>query len=142
MEDYNSKASKEERPTFTMEGIIKDENKFAQVAWTISAKHIYEAYRENPEGNPQKQIRDDQVRAIADSFGIATSYLNPIDIYVCMGSMIKDWNEIFVPAIELYERSEGNLQLPSLPKTKIVKTKLGDDIGVLGAVGYYLAKYA
>jgi len=106
----------------------------------IGSKHVYEAYRREPKGEPQKNIRDLQVESIADSFGILVSVYNPVDIIVYTGSLGNEQNELMLPAIELYRNR--TLNLPSLSeqgKPIIVRTAMPEP-GVSGAVAYYLQK--
>ena len=103
----------------------------------ITSKHVYQAFKENADGEPQKWIRDVQIEAIADSFGVMNSAYNPLDVMVLMGPQTKDWDILFVPAIERYHKEK--LQLPSLPKPNIVKTEL-PEIGIQGAAAYFLSQ--
>ena len=100
----------------------------------INSKHIYKAVKSNPDQEPQKQIFNTQIEAIATSFGIMNSAYNPLDIMILMGSQTKD-SFIFDEAIERYKKEI--LQLPSLRHPPIKITKLGDKIGVLGAIAYF-----
>ena len=111
---------------------------YAQIVYSIGAEHVYKALEDYPTGELQKSIRDTQVEAIADSFGIMNSAFNPIDVMIFMGSQTKDWDAIFKPAIRLYQ--EGGLQLPSLPTPDIVRTEL-PDVGIQGAVAYFLNQH-
>lgn len=110
---------------------------FSMAVGAITARHVYQAYRIDPTGEPQRSIRDSQVQAIAHSFGAMVSAVNPVDIIVAMGSQTKDWDVLFVPAIERYHGE--CYQNPSIPKPRIVRTGL-PEIGVQGAVAYCLAK--
>ncbi|MBN1792270.1 ROK family protein [Candidatus Woesearchaeota archaeon] len=107
------------------------------VICSITSKHVYKAFRKDPNGEPQKTIRETQAQAIAHSFGMMNSAFSPLDVIVCMGSQTKDWDLLFKPAIRRYER--GDLQMPSLNKPDILKTNL-PEIGVQGAVAYFLSQ--
>jgi len=111
---------------------------YANIVNSIGAEHVYKALKADFTGEPQKSIRNTQVKAIAHSFGIMNSAFNPIDVMILMGSQTKDWDAIFEPAIRLYQ--EGGLQLPSVQTPDVVKTELSD-IGIQGAVAYFLNQH-
>jgi predicted NBD/HSP70 family sugar kinase len=136
--EYNENAKKEGKPTYEIEDLKKKEI-FTEIVASITAKHIYSAYREEPEKEPQRYIRELQVKAIADSFAKIVSVWNPIDIIVCMGSQTKDKEILFDPAIKRYYKEIDRGQMPTLKKPKIVITKL-HEIGVLGAAAYFMSK--
>lgn len=106
---------------------------------SVTARQIYETYRQFPDEEPQKSIRDTQLNAIASSFGMMVSAFNPIDMIILMGSMTNDWDVLFEPAIKQYHESEGRYQFHTLHKPQIVKTKM-PEIGVQGAVAYLLGR--
>ncbi len=112
---------------------------FAQVLGGISAKHVYQAYTRDPNGQPQKDIRETQIKAIADSFGKMNSAYHPVDILVLMGSQTVDWEVLFDPAIRLFREDRGRLQIPSFFKPPIVKASV-EEIGIGGAVAYFLSR--
>lgn len=114
---------------------LKNPGVFDDVVSSISSKDVYMSYRESPKGEPQKYIRNTQVRAIADSFAMMNSAYNPLDIMVLMGSQTKDWDILFKPAINIYQSGEN--QMDSLGKPEIVKSRL-PMIGIQGAVAYHL----
>lgn len=138
LEEYNENAKKKDKPFYEIKDLRKKEI-FAEIVASITAKHIYSAYREEPEKEPQRYIREVQVKAIADSFAKIVSVWNPIDIIVCMGSQTKDKEILFDPAIERYYKEIDRGQMPTLKKPKIVITKL-HEIGVLGAAAYFMSK--
>ncbi len=112
---------------------------YAQVLGGISAKHVYQAYTHDPEGQPQKDIRETQIKAIADSFGKMNSAYHPVDILVLMGSQTIDWEVLFDPAIRLFREDRGRMQIPSFSKPPIVKASV-KEIGIVGAVAYFLSR--
>lgn len=99
----------------------------------IDAKMIYDAYRQNPEQSPQREIREEQVKAIAHSFGLITSCYNPVKELILIGSMTKDWDIIFQPALDLYHKSPEDYQMGALPITPVRKTERKAP-GIEGAV--------
>lgn len=105
---------------------------------SVSAKHVYRAFAEDPSGEPQADIRRIQVRAIADSFGRMNSVYNPVDIIVLMGSQTNDWDALFEPAVELYRSDDDTLQLSSMPKPPVVKTRV-QELGIRGAAAHHLS---
>ncbi len=85
---------------------------------------------------PQKSIRDVQVRAIAESYARMLAAYNPLDIIVCMGSQAeKDGDLLITPATELFYDKFNEFCMHSLNKPKIVINNL-PEIGVRGAVAY------
>ena len=109
-----------------------------KIVSTINSKHVYDAFKKHPSVEPQSSIEQDQVVAIAISFGMMNSAYNPLDKMILMGSQAeKDWDTLIKPAIELYH--SRILQIPTLPKPPIVLTKL-PEIGVQGAVAYFISK--
>jgi predicted NBD/HSP70 family sugar kinase len=111
------------------------------LAWllhNITAKHVYQAFAEDPHEKPQCDIQAVQVKAIADSFGRMNSIYHPVDIIILMGGQTKSWESLFVPAISLYREDRDNVQLSSLPKPPIVKTAISE-IALKGAVGYHMS---
>jgi hypothetical protein len=112
---------------------------YAQVLGGISAKHVYQAYTRDPNGQPQKDIRETQIKAIADSFGKMNSAYHPVDILVLMGSQTIDWEVLFKPAIRIFSEDRGLLQIPSFAKPPIVKDSIRE-IGIVGAVAYFLSR--
>jgi len=115
--------------------LANDDKLYERVLESITSKHVYQAFVANPDEHPQKKIREDQIRAIAVSFGMMVSAFNPIGIMVLMGSQTKDWHLLFAPAINKY--CNEKFQLPSLAHPDIVRTEL-PEIGVQGAVAYGL----
>lgn len=136
LKDYNKEAKKENKPTYKPEDL---ENRIAYliVFNSISSKHIYEACRKYPNQDPQKSIRNTQIEAIADSFGLINSSYNPLDLIVCMGSQTKDADILFEPAIKKYRSREFKGQLPGLKKPEVIITQL-PEIGAQGAAAYFL----
>jgi predicted NBD/HSP70 family sugar kinase len=118
---------------------LNDPAIYAQVLGGISAKHVYQAYTHDPNGQPQKDIRETQIKAIADSFGKMNSAYHPIDILVLMGSQTIDWEVLFDPAIRLFREDRGRLQIPSFSKPPIVKASV-EEIGIVGAVAFFLSR--
>jgi hypothetical protein len=104
----------------------------------VSAKHVYQAYAEDPSEKPQSDIREVQVKAIADSFGKMNSIYHPVDIMIIMGGQTKSWQSLFAPAISAYHRDRDNIQLSSMPKPPVVKTEISE-IALKGAVGYHMS---
>jgi len=102
-----------------------------------NARDIYEWFRQDPRAEPQKSVRDEQVNAIAESFGRMIGAYNPLDIIVCMGSQTKDWDLLFDPAISLYLGNKRDCHLPSIESPQIVKKRLRK-LGVVGGVAYFL----
>lgn len=114
---------------------------FYKIVPQITAKDIYQAYREYPEQKPQEYIRETQVEAIKYSFGLMNSMWNPLDIIVCMGGQTLDKDLLFYGkdgAITKY-RLDSEVQLDSLKKPSVVVTER-KEIGIRGAVAYYLSK--
>lgn len=105
----------------------------------VGAKHVYQAFRQDPEGQPQRDIREVQVQAIADSFGKMASVYHPVDILVLMGSQTLDWEILFTPAIARYRRDDGSFQLKGLRQPAIVRNEM-EEIGVRGAVAYLISR--
>ncbi|MCK5040296.1 MAG: ROK family protein [Candidatus Aenigmarchaeota archaeon] len=132
LRDYNEKNS-----TKYTQDALKNPDLFAVVVSNITSRHVYGAYASDPKQEPQRNIREVQVRAIADSFGKMNSAFNPLDIMVLMGGQTKDKKILFDPAIRLYNDSVGAYQLHTLNKPKIVITKL-EEVSLVGAVGYFL----
>jgi len=118
---------------------LNDPAIYAQVLGGISAKHVYQAYTQDPNGQPQKDIRETQIKAIADSFGKMNSAYHPVDILVLMGSQTIDWEVLFDPAIRLFREDRGRLQIPSFSKPPIVKACV-EEIGIVGAVAFFLSR--
>ena len=112
----------------------------AAVLNNVTAKHVYRAYSSVPDGEPQRDIRETQIRAIADSFGKMNSAYHPVDILVLMGSQTLDWDILFEPAIRDFMEDSGRLQIPSFPKPKIVRAQI-KEIGIVGAVAYLLSRF-
>jgi predicted NBD/HSP70 family sugar kinase len=135
MEEINKAQNDNKRLT---EADLGDGRCFGYVLECISAKHVYRAFSADPEGRPQKEIREIQVRAIADSFGRMVSVYHPVDIIVLMGSQTKDWDILFVPAIEKFFEDRDNYQLVSLTKPPIRRTKTLE-ISLKGAVAHHLS---
>jgi len=136
LSDWNQ-AREGEKPVVKAE--LENPDLYAAVLMNISAKHVYMAYRRIPEGQPQKDIRDTQVRAVTDSIARMNSAYNPVDILVLMGSQTQDWEALFAPAIQAYMADRGRLQLHSLGKPKIERAQI-KEIGVVGAVAYLLSR--
>ncbi len=101
---------------------------------SIKAYHVYRAYREDPTAEPQRSIREEQVRAIATSITMVYALYNPLDHLVLMGSQTKDWDLLFAPAIAATaaERYPGH-RIPTIARTQL------PEIGVQGAVAYLVA---
>jgi len=115
---------------------------FSQIISKITAKDVYQAYRQQQEQEPQKFIRETQVEAIKYSFGLMTSMWNPLDIIVCMGGQTLDKDILFYGkdgAAERYKQDNGKVQLKTLKKPEIVVTER-KEIGVRGAAAYYLSQ--
>jgi predicted NBD/HSP70 family sugar kinase len=118
---------------------LDDPVHYAAVLNNITAKHVYAAYSRMPDGQPQKDIRETQIRAIADSFGKMNSAYHPVDILILMGSQTLDWSVLFEPAIRLFVEDTGRLQIPSFTKPPIVRAQI-KEIGIVGAVAYSLSR--
>jgi predicted NBD/HSP70 family sugar kinase len=102
---------------------------------------IYNAWKKDPNSEPQKSIREIQVEAIKFSFGLMNSLWAPLDIIVCMGGQTRDDEVLFHGkdgAIIRYGTSGGEAQNPGLRKPLIV---IADrpEIGISGAAAYYLS---
>ena len=115
-----------------------DPRTLAWILHNVTAKHVYQAYAEDPNEKPQCDIQAVQAKAIADSFGRMNSIYHPVDIIVLMGGQTKSWQSLFVPAISLYREDEDNMQLSSMPKPPVVKTEISE-IALKGAVGYHVS---
>ncbi len=118
---------------------LKDPVIYARVLDGVSAKHVYTAYARHPKSQPQRDIRETQIAAIADSFGKMNSAYHPLDIIVLMGSQTIDWQTLFEPAIKLYRSGNRGFQIPSFPKPPIVRAAV-KEIGIVGAVAYFLSR--
>jgi len=100
---------------------------------------VYQAYAGFPAQEPQKSIRNMQVKAIVFSFGMMNSAYNPLDAMFLMGSQTKDWDLLFDRAKSIYCSSTSQLQIASLDKPRILR--LDDpDIGIKGAVADFINK--
>lgn len=132
LRDYNAA-----KGTNYNEGDLKNPELHLSVVNSIGAKNVYSAFKKDSFQEPQRSIQESQAEAIASSFGMMNSAYNPLDVIVTMGSQTKDWDVLFEKAISIY--NNGDSQLPSLNKPKIVRTEL-PEIGVQGAVGYYIAQ--
>ena len=86
---------------------------------------------------PQKSIFEEQVYAIAESFGRMVSAFNPLDVIVFMGSMTNDWGSIFEPAKDFYKRNKSFFQFKTLDAPEIVKNSV-KRLGTVGSVAYLL----
>jgi len=139
LDEYNRKARKNQRRVYSIDELKENKEAYAVIVDSISSKHVYSAYRKNPEQSPQKEIRARQLEAITNSFGIINSAFNPLDILVCMGGLTKVGDELFEPAIRDYQSGRSGCQLPSLNIPKVVITELAE-IGVQGAVAYFLSR--
>ena len=117
LDNYNAKHERTGEKFYKISDLSIPEV-YANIVCSIGAEHVYEALRLDPTGQPQKSIRDTQVKAIADSFGIMNSAFNPVDAMILMGSQTNDWSDLFEPAIKLY--LEGGLQLDSVQKPYIL----------------------
>jgi predicted NBD/HSP70 family sugar kinase len=137
LDDLNKKACQEGQKVYSEADIDDNPVSYDRVVDSITAKHVYQAFVAAPGEMPQRQIQEDQMRAIAVSFGMMNSAYNPLDIMVLMGSQTNDWHLLFDPAIKMYQKEK--FQLPSLPFPKIVRTEL-PEIGVQGAVAYLLSQ--
>ncbi|MBU3913746.1 MAG: ROK family protein [Nanoarchaeota archaeon] len=135
--DYNEKARKNKKETYKLEQLC-EEDAYNRIILEISAAHVYRAYKENPNQNPQKDIRKTQTSAISHSFGVINSAFNPIDVLVCMGGLTEQ-EELFNNAINDYMSGESGSQLPSLNIPRVCITSL-PAIGVQGAAAYYLSR--
>jgi hypothetical protein len=114
---------------------LKNNNELRnQVIMSITAKHIYQTFKEDPESNPQKSIQKHQVEAIADSLGMMFAANRPLELMILMGSQAeKDWPTLFKPALDLIEENPENYSLPFLTFPKVVKSEL-EEAGVVGSV--------
>lgn len=115
-----------------------DPKTLAWVLDNVSARHVYQAFAEDPTGRPQNDIQAVQVKAIADSFGRMNSIYHPVDIIILMGGQTKSWETLFVPAITAYREDRDNVQLFSIHKPPIVRTEISE-IALKGAVGYHMS---
>ncbi len=92
--------------------------------------------------NPQRDIQDEQVRAMAYSFGIINGLYRPLDIIGCMGGQTYDKDILFYGyggAIQKFRDRASRFQLKSLPIPEIVTTTR-KEIGFTGAAAYWLSK--
>lgn len=135
LKDFNNKRR---RKIYSSDD-LKDKEFYERILMRISARNVYDAYKEEPEQSPQKEIRNTQVKAIAHSFGVINSSFNPLEIIVCMGGQTKSRDELFNPAINLYAGKNYDGQLPSINVPIVTITSL-EEIGILGAVSYFLTK--
>lgn len=106
-----------------------------QALAAIGAEHVYRAFRANPTASPQREIREEQVAAIAGSLSILFGFCGPLQHIACMGSQTRDWDILFEPAIARFH-AEGFL--PALQAPSVARTAL-PEIGVQGAVAYLAA---
>ncbi len=118
---------------------LSDPRLYGFILERVTAKHVYASYRQAPSGQPQKDIRNVQIEAIADSFGRMNSFYHPVDIFVLMGSQTRDWDLLFEPAIEKYKIDDCLYQLGVMPKPIIKRTQFSQ-IGIVGAVAFLLSK--
>lgn len=131
-----------ERLKIVIEDLKEDDAAFRDFLGQIKAEDVYNTYRTHPKMNPQADIREEQVEAIKYSFGLMTSMWNPVDIIVCMGGMTKDKDILFYcgdAAIERYKENAAKVQFKTLKVPEVVVTQR-KEIGVTGAVAYYLSK--
>ena len=137
LEDFKSKNEDGKGYTEIIDNLYNHEfNK--KIVSTINAKHVYGAFKKHPSMEPQVSIRNDQVEAIAISFGMMNSAYNPLDIMILMGSQAeKDYDTLIKPAIELYHKKI--FQIPTLNKPPIVLTQI-PEIGLIGTVAYCMSK--
>ncbi len=132
--DYNEKYGFEFSPSD-----LEHDSIYPVIVRSITAKNVYDAYREAPEVWPQCAIRNIQVDAIAASIGILTSYHMP-EVLVCQGSMTKDWNLLFAPAIERVTPGSsayqsGHYFIGALKPPEVIKNE-NEHLGLVGAVAY------
>lgn len=137
---YNKRAAERFEGQFSVRDMKNNDDVRGNVIFAITAKEVYDAFKADPEMEPQKTIQATQKEAIAHSFGVMVSAYNPLDIIVCMGSLVtNNPHEIFEPARELYLRDTGRFQLNTLRVPEVVITRL-PEIGVQGAAAYYLSQ--
>jgi len=130
-----ARCNQQRRQTWQVENLAQEAVRH-EVLNFIDAALVYQAYRQDPFGQPQHQIRDIQCRAIAVSLSQMIHYYNPLDRIILMGSQTKDWDILFKPAIA--EVFDGGM-MPSLKHPEIIKVCLPEP-GVQGAVAALLAK--
>jgi predicted NBD/HSP70 family sugar kinase len=110
-----------EHPILNMAGDIED----------IVAQHVYQAYRQDPDSEPQRSIREEQIQAIAVSITATYAFFNPLDHLVLMGSQTRDWEILFVPAIaRAHDHAYPGHRIPTISRTAL------PEIGVQGAVAW------
>ncbi len=105
----------------------------------ISARHVYQAFKEAQFEQPQCQIHATQVDAISSSIGILASMHMP-EVLVCMGSMTNDWQSLFEPAIARIDPNstgymQGHYFMHGLKPPLVLRNEI-EHLGLVGAVAY------
>ncbi len=100
----------------------------------ITAKEVFQAAREGDELS--KKIVDESVFYSKVGIGLVNNFFDCSTIYFG-GAMIKDQEQIIPPLIEQFEKDPIKFTINHPPKIKV--TKLGDEIGLRGALA--LVKY-
>jgi hypothetical protein len=135
LRDYNNKNNS----LFNFED-LNNKDFEEKILSNISGKNVYDAYKANKDGIPQKFIRDSQVKGIANSLNRITVNYNPLDLIILKGGLTNAWEELFEPAIEMYSEI-GLIGKNYLKKPEILKTNI-EEIGIVGGVANYIKKKA
>lgn len=128
------------RTNISIDDVTKDDDLWVKLVSKINGKDVYGASNIDRRDDPQSTIRNMQEEAIAYSFGLMISAFNPLDVIVYMGSLALKNTALMGSAIDHYHDGKKDHQLNSLNVPNIVPTKLGDDIGFLGAAAYFAQK--
>jgi len=100
----------------------------------ITAKEIFQGAREG--GELSKKVVDDCVFYMKVGIGLVNNFYDISSIYFG-GAMMKDKEQIIPPLIEQFEIDPLRFTINHPPKIKV--TKLGDEVGLRGALA--LVKY-
>jgi glucokinase len=100
----------------------------------ITAKEVFQAAREGDELS--KKIVDDCIFYTMVGFGLVNNFFDCTTIYVG-GAMMKDHKQILPPIIKQFKENPILFTINNPPEIKL--TKLGDDVGLRGALA--LVKY-
>jgi len=101
---------------------------------SVEGRHIYMAYDKNPHDDPQRFIRNLQLKAITESLNRIAVVYNPLDSIVLKGGLTdesdesKSWKNLFKPAIKAFHdmRLRDYSCNPDIYRTKI------KEIGIVG----------
>jgi glucokinase len=109
---------------------------YEEAVLSIGAKHVYRAFRNRGRQGIDlaSSIQEVQKHAIASQIASIMLHHRP-EVIELMGSMTKDWDVLFEPAIEiLHDSKMYNQKL--LQPCPVKRNPFGDDIGLLGAGVY------